>query len=256
MQLYYSGTFFIIYLVFIILGIGFYFYFLYSYNIKSKRSNLNLKNIILVTDKLLKDNKKDLGEVNSNLDEFPYHLKQYIKKPTPLHLSEMLLYICSQEKSEEIFDIFRCITISSILFKKEIPLIFVKLDTRTQKLLDLITEDLKLKNVLIMSFYLEKIRDIISDKEEYHSFVDNFKDDLVYIGEHILFYNNENSYPSLDCFTSEINLKIGKDLTKQQIKSLCTAFSAVTAMKIPKSYVKIDSLSLSLIHYKKSKEHI
>jgi len=179
MSMFYSYIFFIVYFLSVSLGVIIYFHYVYYKDKCNKNSNVNLKNIILVNKKTLLKSKKRSEVSNEDLIQFPAELYNYIRKPSPSFLSEMLLYVSTNEKTKEITDIFRCISISSILFNKEIPLIFVKLDERTRILLSLIEKDLELKNVLIMSYYLQKIKDIIlNNNDEYEKCLRNFKDHL------------------------------------------------------------------------------
>jgi hypothetical protein len=217
-------------------------------------SNLNIRNIILVNKNLLLKSKKFIKN-DFELNVFPDELYKYIRKPSPEFLSKMLLAYSCRDKTDEINDIYRCISISSILYRKEIPLVFVKLDNRTKRLFHLICDDLSLKHILVMNFYLEKIKDIIkNNKEEYNGLVNRYVKDLDIVGEGILKANEEFSFPSLVCFTEKINKKYQRNFTEAEVQSLCSAFSAVTAIKIPKMYIKIDIVTLSLIHFKNSKE--
>lgn len=252
--MYYSYIFFTIYFLSITVAIFIYFHHMYVSERKKAESNLNLKNILLVNkDLILKSKKRSSAEADVTV--FPEDLYKYIRKPTPQFLSEMLLVNAGIEKNETINDIFRCISISSLLYKKEIPLVFVKLDNRTKQLYFLILEELKLKHILVMNFYLEKIKDIIKNNcDEYNSLVNMYLPDLAIIGEEILKSNEEYSFPSLDCFTEKVNILHQRTFTKEEMQSLCTAFSAITSMKIPKMYIKIDILTLSLIYYKTYKD--
>lgn len=256
MQMYYSYIFFTVYFVSITVAIFIYFHFITTSENKRAQSNLNVKNILLVSKNLLFNSKI---KIKSDLviHVFPPELYRYIRKPTPEFLSEMLLLNAGRDRNEETNDIFRCISISSFLYKKEIPLVFVKLDDRTRKLFYLINEELKLKHILVMNFYLEKIKDIIqNNKVEYESIVNLYASELPIIGEEILKSNEEYSFSSLQCFTDRINRKYRRTFTNSEIQSLCSAFSAITAIKIPKMYIKIDIITLSLIHYKTSKDNI
>lgn len=256
MHTYYSYIFFTLYFLFSIIGIYVYLHFNSFFSHKDKELKNNVKNVLLITDKILLSMSKNDNNEIVDLKEFPKELYKYIRKPTPLFLSESILYISTSEETESNLDINRCISISSLLFKKEIPLIFVKLDKRTRLLYNILVEELSLRHVLVMRFYIDKIESIIKDNhEECLENVRKYFPILKIVGEEILNLNDEHSFSSLEYFTENINIKHKKKYSENEIKSLCTAFSAITNIKIPKIYISVDIIALSLIYYFKIRKN-
>lgn len=236
------------------------FYFRYTDYVSKNNKELkyNVRDVLLVSRKLLFSMSKNHKDIKiDNVKLFPDELYKYIGKPTPNFLSKCIINNSNYNKENDFYDINRCISISSILFRKEIPLIFVKLDKRTKNLYELIFEELSLRHVLIMKFYIDKIEQLINEnKDKYDKYIDLYASELEIIGEEILSLSEEYSFSSLEFFTENINKKHNKQYTCDQVKSLCTAFSAITNIKIPKVYINIDIIALSLYHYFKLRKPV
>lgn len=210
-----------------------------------------IKNTIQITSKRILRNKK----INDDLEvvyDFPLRLNKYIQKPTSKVISKLLFEVCSNNKTEDLLDICRCVTISSVLFNIPIPIQLVCLDSRTKNLYQTALEDLELKYVLILDQHYEKINEVIAKETiDFQTIRNTYISSLYLVGRMLIECSSDDSYPAIDSFAILVNKLVDKrfHLSIEQVKSLATAYAAITLIKIPKSYTNFDKLFIVMVHF-------
>lgn len=210
-----------------------------------------IKNTIQITTKRILKNKK----INDDLEvvyDFPLKLNKYIQKPTSKVISKLLFEVCSNNKTEDLLDICRCVTISSVLFNIPIPIQLVCLDSRTKNLYQTVLEDLELKYVLILDQHYEKINEVIAKETiDFQTIRNTYISSLYLVGRMLIECSSDDSYPAIDSFVILVNKLVDKrfHLSIEQVKSLATAYAAITLIKIPKSYTNFDKLFIVMVHF-------
>lgn len=184
------------------------------------------------------------------LNEFPSELQKYIKNYTALQLSRVLLEYQTE-------DARRAITIASVLNQFHIPTTFKLIDLRTKELyLFLITEQ-------DMVYVLKSDYDLITiafNKFKFHESSVNYEytkryyNHLVLVGGLMLRHSTHNAYPSLENFVAVFkqHFKASQLLPSDtEIKSMITAWAALTGLPIPSSYKNNDMLTANLVCFSK-----
>jgi len=250
MDIYFSYIFIFIYFSFTTIAIYVYIHYMYS---KDKiNENFKSTNLKLINKKLLTSNKYKKYIIKNRI-KFPKDLYKYIKKPDSGEIANLLLTMppnINNTTDNDIQDIYRAITISSLIFNEEIPLYCYILDDRTKELYHMVMLDLKPIYVIILDFFNEKIKEIVSnDIENYNFQVETYNKELIVVGTEIIEESKNNSFPSLEYFTDKINKKYNKSFNDYEVQSIATAFSAISNIKIPAIYINLNIISLSLINF-------
>lgn len=242
-----SFIFYLIYLiVLVIFSIKAYRYFDKKYHV-----DITSKNTIIVSEKRIIKTTKQSKNIEK-LTGFPFNLDMYIREPSSDIISTMLIETLSVEKTNDIYDIYRCITISSVLFNTHIPLHLICIDTRTKELYNYLKTELDLKYVVVMDRHKEKIKEaVINDFINTEALNNKYHYRVSKVGQIILDYSDKGSFPGINELTRKVNLLLSDDeqLTVIETKSLATAFSAITMIKIPHVYINCDMLAMVLMHF-------
>ncbi len=225
MNNYFSYIF--IFSYFSVTTIAIFMYIHYRYSKDKINENFKSTNLKLINKKLLTSNK---------------YKKYIIKLTMPPNINNTT--------DNDIQDIYRAITISSLIFNEEIPLYCYILDDRTKELYHMVILDLKPNYVVILDFFNEKIKEIVNnDIETYKQQIDSYQEELVIVGTEIIETSKHISFPSLECFTNIINKKYNKSFIEYEVQSIATAFSSISNIKIPNVYINLNITSLSLIYF-------
>lgn len=187
-------------------------------------------------------------------EPFPAHLNRYIKSYKPQELARYMLDNVVKEPSLYRYDVHRALTIAAALFDQTLPASLFLLDSRTAALWQALKKDLKCVFVL-------NERTAGEDDEKFQLFdskimteiaLARYTAQLQKLATLLLHFANQGSYPSFEVFykTFELNVqKLHRDnnFTQDELKSMVSALAILTCSQIPRSYIRVDSITQAIV---------
>lgn len=191
-------------------------------------------------------------EEQKKVEVFPFSLTPFMQKLNVIEVGqEMMKVYTNKEDSESLRDICRAITIASALYGFEIPLLLLAFDKRTIALYQSFLFTQQLREIPKMIEHSEE------KEKELQAFIEQHGNCRQYIqlfpvaAKALLYASSNGHYAGFPCYSSAFNRMndtyFDKKFSHEEIRSVTTAFAAVTFMQIPLSYISLDNLTYALL---------
>lgn len=183
---------------------------------------------------------------------FPFSLTPYMQKLNVIEITDIVMRVYKERPidHDELRDVCRAVTIASAMFGFEIPLLLLALDNRTLQFYHSFKYTQQLRAVPNAFQYEETRQQQIEDYQRNNS-VQPYYELFPIVSKAILYACVNGNYVGFTCYSSIFNRMndsvFSRKLSHDEIRSVTTAFAALTFMQIPLSYVSLDNLALSLI---------
>ncbi len=186
-----------------------------------------------------------------DIREFPPVYNKFIHEPASNATASWLREIITlTNPSETALDKIRVVTIVAAIYDRLIPEKLVRIDSRTKELYKSLLYELELVDVVMKA--KDSLPMTTSTPPANLSTLYGMTD---VVGGHLISCASRGKYGSFEFFASTCRSKMTRaqiTISHADIKSMATAYAAMSQIKIPRSYVVYDKLAVALMYPEKT----